>query len=66
MLSLTIFAAAASAATQPAPATVSFPAGLPIAGQADHAAEPANQERQRSPTVWRFTDPGIDGGQVWL
>jgi len=66
MLSLTVFAAAASAATQTAPATVTAPAVRPMAGQAGRAAKPISMGKQHYPTVWRFTEPGVDGGQIWL
>jgi hypothetical protein len=65
MLSLSVFAAAASAATQSAPATVAAPPNLPITGQAERAANPPS-ENTRSPIVWRFVDPAVDGGQLWL
>jgi len=65
MLSLTVFAAAASAATQTAPATVTAPSNLPSTGQAERAAD-APRERTRFPIVWRFVDPAVDAGQIWL
>ena len=67
MLSLTIFAAAASAAAQPAPATTAPPQVPPLAGlQEEDAASQGRADVYRAPTVWRFIEPGVDGGQVWL
>lgn len=65
MLSLTVFAAAASAATQTAPATVAAPSNIPSSGQAERAANTPD-EITRLPIVWRFVDPAVDGGQIWL
>ena len=59
---MTIFAAAASAATQSPPATLA-PAMPPFAGQRDAAGL---HRPDRSPTVRRFVEPGVDGGQIWL
>jgi hypothetical protein len=64
MLSLTIFAAAASAATQTAPVTIVAPPNPPLARRPEHAADRPGLDR--SATVWRFTDAGVDGGQIWL
>jgi hypothetical protein len=66
MLSLTVFAAAASAATQAAPAARLAPPDPPLAGQPDIAAGPNRPKPDRDSIVWRFADPGVDGGQIWL
>jgi len=65
MLSLTIFAAAASAAAQPAPPSAA-PATPHFAAPRHIAGTPGLPAAHRTPTVWRFIEPGVDGGQVWL
>ncbi|HEU4498575.1 MAG TPA: hypothetical protein VFR60_04485 [Sphingomicrobium sp.] len=66
MLSLTVFAAAASAATQAAPATRVAPPDPPLAGKPEVAAGPNGAKPHRDAIVWRFADPEVDGGQIWL
>ena len=62
MLSLTIFAAAASAATQAAPAT----AEPPFARRPEHVVMPDRPEVRRFFTEWGFAEAVIDGDRVWL
>jgi hypothetical protein len=66
MLSLTIFAVAASAATQSPPAALPEQSNSPFAERPQRAAAPERPAPDRHLTVWRFTDPGVDGGQIWL
>ena len=66
MLSLTIFAAAASAATQTAPATVAVPAEPPFARRPENVVMPDRPEVRRFFTEWGFAEAVIDGDRVWL
>lgn len=66
MLSLTIFAAAASAATQSAPATTAPPAEPPFARRPENVVMPARPEVRRFFTEWGFAEAVIDGERVWL
>lgn len=66
MLSLTIFAAAASAATQPAPATAGTPADPPFARQPENVIMPDRPEVRRFFTEWGFAEAVIDGDRIWL
>jgi enamine deaminase RidA (YjgF/YER057c/UK114 family) len=78
MLSLTIFAAAASAATHTAPATAA-PAELaaqsapqtgeqpaPFARRPENVVIPDRPEVRRFFTEWGFAEAVIDGDRVWL
>ena len=60
MLSLTVFAAAASAATQSAPAEP------PYARQPENVVMPRQAETRRFFTEWGFAEAVIDGDRVWL
>ena len=66
MLSLTIFAAAASAATQSAPATASAPSEPPFARRPENIVMPVRPEVRRFFTEWGFAEAVIDGDRVWL
>ncbi len=66
MLSLTVFAVAASAAAQPAPIAVTAPASSGFARRSDDGASSSLPELDRSDIVWRLTSAGVDGGQIWL
>ena len=66
MLSLTIFAAAASAATQSAPATIATPAEPPFARRPENVVMPVRPEVRRFFTEWGFAEAVIDGDRVWL
>ena len=61
MLSLTIFAAAASAASQAAPATEP-----PYARKPENVVMPGRPEVRRIFTEWGFAEAVIDGDRVWL
>lgn len=66
MLSLTIFAVAASTATQSPPAANPERINPPLAARPQREAAAERPALDRHLTVWRFTDPGVDGGQIWL
>lgn len=66
MLSLTIFAAAASAATQTAPARAAAPANPPFARQPENVVMPDRPEVRRFFTEWGFAEAVIDGDRIWL
>lgn len=66
MLSLTIFAAAASAATQTAPATAAAPADPPFARRPENVVMPGRPEVRRFFTEWGFAEGVIDGDRIWL
>jgi len=61
MLSLTIFAAAASQATAAPP-----PTELPYARRPEDVVMPAKPEVRRFFTEWGFAEAVIDGDRVWL
>jgi enamine deaminase RidA (YjgF/YER057c/UK114 family) len=66
MLSLTIFAAAASAAAQPAPASAAPQAGPPFARRPENVVMPDRPEVRRFFTEWGFAEAVIDGDRIWL
>ena len=66
MLSLTIFAAAASVAAQPAPAAAATPVEPPFARRPDNVVMPERPEVRRFFTEWGFAEAVIDGDRVWL
>lgn len=66
MLSLTIFAAAASAAAQSPPATAAVPAEPPFARRPENVVMPERPEVRRFFTEWGFAEAVIDGDRVWL
>ena len=66
MLSLTVFAAAASAATHPAPATAATPADPPFARRPENVVMPDRPEVRRFFTEWGFAEAVVDGDRVWL
>ena len=66
MLSLTIFAAAASAATQQAPATDPASKAPPFARRPENVVMPERLEHRRVFTEWGFAEAVIDGDRVWL
>jgi enamine deaminase RidA (YjgF/YER057c/UK114 family) len=61
MLSLTIFAVAASTANQTAP-----PVNPPFARQPENVVVPDQPERRRDEAEWGYADAVIDGDRVWL
>ncbi len=65
MLSLTIFAAAASAAVQSAPASMA-PTEPPFARRPENIVMPERPEARRFFTEWGFAEAVIDGDRVWL
>ena len=65
MLSLTIFAAAASAAAQPAPAATA-PAEPPFARRPENVVMPDRPEVRKFFTEWGFAEAVVDGDRVWL
>ncbi len=65
MLSLTVFAAAASAAAQPAPNTAAA-AEPPFARRPENIVMPEQPENRRFFTEWGFAEAVIDGDRVWL
>ena len=62
MLSLTIFAAAASAATQ----TAAAERPAPFARAPENVVVPGNPEHRKIFTEWGFAEAVIDGDRVWL
>ena len=62
MLSLTIFAVATQAATQPAAAA----AAPPYARDPKNVVMPERPENRRVFTEWGFAEAVIDGDRVWL
>ena len=66
MLSLTIFAAAASAATQQAPVTDTASKVPPFARRPENVVMPERPEHRRVFTEWGFAEAVIDGDRVWL
>lgn len=62
MLSLTIFAVAAQAATQPPEAA----AALPFARQPHNVVVPDHPEARKFFNEWGFAEAVIDGDRVWL
>lgn len=66
MLSLTIFAAAASAATQNAPPTAAAPVNPPFARRPENVVMPDRPEARRFFTEWGFAEAVVDGDRVWL
>jgi enamine deaminase RidA (YjgF/YER057c/UK114 family) len=65
MLSLTIFAAAASAAAQPAPVAAA-PSEPPFARRPENVVMPDRPEVRKFFTEWGFAEAVIDGDRVWL
>jgi enamine deaminase RidA (YjgF/YER057c/UK114 family) len=61
MLSLTIFAVAASTATQTAPTI-----NPPFARLPENVVVPEQPERRQSEAEWGYADAVIDGDRVWL